>query len=366
SAHPARAHVPATHSRASRDASGRLGLTMHHEFCTLFDSNYLVKALVLHGSLERHAPSFHLTAFCFDDEAKRLLDELALPHLTTVTLPELEAFDQELLSTKGDRTRVEYCWTATPALPLYVFGMRPEVDEVTYLDADLMFFSDPDRLFEEMGNASVLITPHRYAPEHAHQAINGIYNVQFLPFRRDERGLRALNWWHARCIEWCYYRLEDGKLGDQKYLDDWRARFGGVHVLRHKGGGLAPWNISPCDVHEGGGGRVMVDDDELVFFHYHRVQLREGGGHAWQPPGYPITEQQRELVYDPYLAELDRAVDVVRSVVPGFDRGFMPTPPLRVRLRDTRANAGARAVERFPFLLRVRHPLQARTKSPSA
>ncbi|MGZ8693869.1 MAG: glycosyl transferase [Gaiellaceae bacterium] len=335
----------------------------HREFCTLFDSNYLIKALVLYRSLERHAPSFHLTAFCFDEEAKRLLDELALPHLTTVALEELEAFDQDLLSTKGDRTSVEYCWTATPALPLYVFGTRPEVDEVTYVDADLMFFSDPEALFDELGDASVLITPHRYSPEHAHHLINGVYNVQFLPFRRDERGLTVLNWWHDRCIEWCYYRLEDGKLGDQKYLDDWPERFPGVHVLQHKGGGLAPWNISQYDVHRAPDGRVLVDDDPLVFFHYHRVQLRRRGTPAWEPPGYPITDVQRELVYDPYLAALDEATAEVRALEPGFEAGFLPIPPLRERIQNARANLGARAVARFPFLLRVRHPLAGRHAS---
>jgi hypothetical protein len=218
---------------------------MTREFCTLFDSNYLFKAVALHQSLLRNCPSFRLTAFCFDDRAKEMIDRLGLRGLTTVSLRELEAFDSDLLSVKADRTPVEYCWTATPALPLYVFATRPDVNETTYLDADLLFFSDPEALFAEMGDASVLITPHRYAPEFAHHAINGIYNVQFLTFRRDDRGLEALRWWHDRCIEWCYYRLEDGKLGDQKYLDDWPVRFEGVHVLKHKGGGLAPWNITP-------------------------------------------------------------------------------------------------------------------------
>src|SRR5215212_5065701 len=138
---------------------------MTREFCTLFDSNYAFKAIAMHRSLLATGANFHLTAFCFDDEAKRLIDRLALPRLSTVALQDLEAFDAAFAGTKGDRTPVEYCWTATPALPLYVLGTRPEVDEITYLDADLLFFRDPEPLFDEMGDASVLVTPHRYAPE---------------------------------------------------------------------------------------------------------------------------------------------------------------------------------------------------------
>jgi hypothetical protein len=328
---------------------------VRHEYCTLFDSNYLVKAVAMHRTLLRHAPDAHLTAFVFDDRTKRILDALSLPRLTVTTLAELEAFDADLLSVKADRTPTEYCWTSTPVLPLYLFAHRPDLDEITYLDADLGFFADPQLLFDEIGDASVCITPHRYSPEYAYQEVNGIYCVQWLTFRRDERGMAALQWWHDRCIEWCYYRLEDGKLGDQKYLDDWPERFEGVHVLEHKGGGLAPWNISRYETAERGG-RVFVDDDPLVFFHYHRLGLRRRGEHAWEPPGYPISENARELVYDPYLAELDDALRLIRTVEPRFDAGLQEPPPLRLRASHARARLGARAVEKFPFLLRVRYP----------
>src|SRR3954453_2428809 len=111
---------------------------MHREFCTLFDSNYLLKAIAMYRSMERTIPSFTLTCFCFDDESKRILDALALPSLRTVALAELEAGDPELGAVKPTRTPVEYCWTATPAVLLHVFATRPEVDEVTYIDADLL------------------------------------------------------------------------------------------------------------------------------------------------------------------------------------------------------------------------------------
>ena len=42
----------------------------------------------------------------------------------------LTAFDPELLSVKPDRSAVEYLWTSTPSLPLYMFAARPELDAV--------------------------------------------------------------------------------------------------------------------------------------------------------------------------------------------------------------------------------------------
>jgi hypothetical protein len=327
---------------------------MTREFCTLFDSNYAFKAIAMHRSLLSTGADFHLTAFCFDDEAKELIDRLALPNMTTVGLRELERFDPELAGTKPDRTPVEYCWTATPALPLFVFGTRPDVHEVTYLDADLLFFSDPEPLFDEMGDASVLITPHRYAPEFRHQEINGIFNVQFLVFRRDAQGMEVLRWWHDRCIEWCYYRLEDGKLGDQKYLDDWPERFQGVHVLRHPGGGLAPWNLDRHTLSRADG-QVLVDGEPLVFFHFHRVRMRVDGGYDWRAHGYLGLGTAGELVYGPYLAALDAAKRRVRAVDPSFDAGLVERRGWRQRVDDARADLGVRVTRVAPGLARLRH-----------
>ena len=325
------------------------------EFCTLFDSNYLFKALAMYESLERHCPSFHLTAFCFDEEAERLLARLALPHLSTVSLQELESFDRELLPTKADRTRLEYCCTATPALPLFMFANRPDINEITYLDADLFFFADPEALFAELGGDSVLMIPHRFPKHLRHHEVNGLFNVQFLTFRRDENGFACLQWWHDRCIEWCYFRLEETRFADQKYLDQWPQLFEGVHILRHKGGGLAPWNVSGYDV-RAAGETVMVDDDPLVFFHFHRVRLRRDGGYDWQAPGYPVSAWVRQHVYEPYLAALDDAKRRVWGIDPLFSAGLASAPDARARLREARANLGARIVRIAPVLAQLRHP----------
>ena len=314
------------------------------EFCTLFDGNYLVKAVAMYRSLARCCPSFRLTAFCFDERAKQVLDNLGLPNLDTVSLPELEAFDPDLLGVKHDRTPVEYCWTATPVLPIFMLENRPEISEVTYIDADLMFFADPGVLVEEMGSASVLITPHRYATEYRDsESLAGTYNVSFLTFRRDSRALECLQWWHDRCIEWCYFRYEDGKIGDQGYLNEWPKRFQGVHVLRHKGGGLAPWNISGYKV-RGFPDGVRVDGEPLVFFHYHRFGMSPRGDHQLAPPKYYLSRRNRRLIYEPYIAELGAGLKDIRRVEPGFEAGFAEPRSLGARLNDMRISAQAMAV----------------------
>jgi SAM-dependent methyltransferase len=334
---------------------------MRNEFCTLFDVNYLPRGLVLYRSLAEECTDFRLRVFCMDEDVKQLLDRLALPRLVPISLAELEAHDPALLAVKPTRTQVEYCWTATPAICLHALEREPELDQITYLDADLMFFADPAPLFDELAGDSVLIVPHRYAPRWRHsEETSGRFNVQFLTFKRDERGLAVLRWWHDRCIEWCYARVEDGKMGDQKYLDDWPDRFTGVHVLEHPGGGLAPWNVGRYELGRRNGD-VFVDGRPLIFYHYHSLRLlpptppvraaaallrgysfRNGPAPVVWTTSYPTSEPERHLIWEPYLEALQRELVGVRALGGRFYAGFLGT---RDSLLDVAryAEAGVRA-----------------------
>lgn len=299
---------------------------MRADYCTLFDSNYLSRGLVLHRSLVETHESFSLRVYCMDEETKRELDARELPHLTTVALSDLERYDSDFLAVKPTRTATEYCWTATPVVCLHALADEPDLESITYLDADLRFMRDASRFIEAMGDDSVLITPHRYAPEHVHLTVtSGIYNVQFLTFRRTEDGLRVLRWWHDRCIEWCYARVEDGKFGDQRYLDNWPERFPGIHVAEHPGVGIAPWNVSQ-HVLGGTPEQPTVDGREAIFYHHHSLRLFEPGrgraalGRALglrvtgTPAGdvpwthiYPLVPRERQLFWDPYVRAVAEA-----------------------------------------------------------
>lgn len=108
-------------------------------FCTLFDSNYLFKGVVMLRTLRQHCTGAQVFVLCMDEPCRRMLEQLGLPGVTCISLPEIES--AELLAAKKDRNIAEYCWTLSASLPAWVMDRRPEVDLLTYVDADLMFYS---------------------------------------------------------------------------------------------------------------------------------------------------------------------------------------------------------------------------------
>src|SRR5881296_3319245 len=106
------------------------------EFCTYFDRNYLVRGLALHHSLLQHCPDFRLWILCMDTESHEILKLKNLPHTKLISLSEIEDHCPALLRAKPGRSRIEYYFTCTPALPLFVLDRHPEVMSITYLDAD--------------------------------------------------------------------------------------------------------------------------------------------------------------------------------------------------------------------------------------
>lgn len=276
-----------------------------YAFCTYFDINYLPRGLALHQSLQRHVSAFRLFVACLDQECYNRLQELQLANVELILIDELEREDPALRWAKSNRSRIEYYFTCTPAIPLYVLEHFPEVDLITYIDADMFFFSDPAAVFEEVTDASVVIVSHRYTPQAQKLNAYGIYNVGWLSFRRDANGLACLRWWRERCIEWCYDRLEGNRYADQKYLEQMPELFQGVVALQHVGVNTAPWNLmnyrfSLRD------GQVYVDDVPLVIFHFHGFKQKLGWLFDTHTARYAarLSPLVREYVYNAYVRTL--------------------------------------------------------------
>lgn len=274
---------------------------MRRNFTTLFDSKYLTKGLVMLESLIRESFDSHtIHVLAMDRECEEALRRINLRGVMVHAIADVEAICR-LESVRKSRSFTEYCWTMASVFTNFVAASCS--DRVTYLDADLMFFADPELIFTEIGDKSIGITPHRFAKKDELRLLpNGRYNVQWVTFH-GEVGRECLKRWAKQCRDWCYRANDAGKFGDQGYLDEWPTLYPGeVCEIANPGAGLAPWNVANYNV-ERIGDVVMADNHTVIFYHYHELQEQESG--LYRLTNWKLRDRDKELIYAPYLKAMD-------------------------------------------------------------
>jgi hypothetical protein len=231
-----------------------------------------------------------------------------LSKATIISLSEFET--SELLSVKNTRTIAEYCWTCT-ASTIWHSIKTFNLDHCTYLDADMIFFSSPKPIFDEIGNSSIAITDHNFSEDFKNGEIYGKYCVQFVYFKANEIGLAALDWWRLKCIEWCFAKLENDRYGDQKYLNFFEEKFKDVCVIKNIGSGVAPWNIRNYQTIElGPSSKLLISHKDgstspLIFFHFQGLKINEFKGKIiCQASFLRIKRNFLNHIYEPYVEML--------------------------------------------------------------
>ena len=275
---------------------------MEH-YVTLFDGLFLPQGLTLHSSMERHIRNYTLWILCVDVESYNVLSILKLPNVNLLNLVDLESAD--LIRVKSERSKGEYCWTLTPFSVRFVLEADPTISRVTYIDADLWFRKDPSPIFYEfdLSGKAVLITDHDYSAEYDQSYTAGQFCVQFMIFRRNG-GEIVRKWWEQRCIEWCYARSEDGKFGDQKYLDKWPDLFDDhIHILNKKELILAPWNAT------------RFPYGNSIIWHFHGLRIININNHKIQMllGFYPLPTVVINYIYEPYLMDFKNSLSILSN-----------------------------------------------------
>ncbi|WP_373974368.1 glycosyl transferase [Chitinibacter sp. SCUT-21] len=267
-------------------------------YVTLFDKNYLPQGLTLYYSLAKHSKNFTLWVICIDQITFDFISFKSRPDLRPILLSTVE--NQQLVEVKKTRTKGEYCWTLTPFCPQFIFDLNPDINEVTYIDADLYFLKDLEIIHTEFekSNKSVLITQHGFYSAYDKSSENGYFCVQFMIFKR-EGSKEILDIWQQQCIEWCYARAENGRFGDQKYLDTWPTDYPSqVHVLSKPELTQAPWNA------------MRYPHSEAVLYHFHDVRLSE---RYIVRSGNWIPAPTLNYVYSLYFRDLRRTISELKE-----------------------------------------------------
>ena len=275
-------------------------------FCTLFNKNYLSRGLILIRSLEEHCLNYHLYVFCFDKETEDYISELNPTNVTPISLQKLET--SRLLQVKNSRTFTEYCWTCTPFTLRYCLE-NFNIPFCIYLDADIKFYNSPQNLISNFlkSDYGIYITPHDYLSIYDQSENSGHFCVQFVGFKDKQSSINVLDKWCNDCLDWCYNKAEDGKFGDQKYLDDWPVTSPEEVMLPEETDTfLGPWNLYKykisnikndlCASH-----KETRRSSQVITYHFHSLKLSKTQSFRGD---YLIGKNGNQFFYNDYIFDL--------------------------------------------------------------
>ncbi len=319
---------------------------MRH-YCTTLDHAALARGLALHQSLLAHGGKFALTVLAMDDAAAAGLERSQAAHLRVILASELASRFPALAGAQRDRTKREFQATCVPWLMRHLLAELPAGERLTHLAADVYFFSSPEAVFKEVGDAPVGLVPFRPGAAVIYLEAYGRFNPGWLSLRNDAVGNAAATDWAERCAAWCFEILEPHRYGNQKYLDTWPARFPEAKVITHPGVLVAPWNLPDTKISPG----PRIGGTPLIGYQFHGLahldrQLYDAGLEAY---GASPTAELRDVIYQPYLQQLARAEGAAPALTPDLlppartddPRVATALPHLLARLRDLEVDRGA-------------------------
>lgn len=289
-------------------------------YCTIFDDNYLARALVLYSSLMRCNKTAIFAFFCIDDRSAELLDSLQLGR--SLVLRHTQFATPELTAIRHLRNRGEYCWTCKPVALLYLMNNAPSAEWVVYVDTDMMFFVDPDNALPGL-DSHYLITPHRFHPAFSsYEKTAGRYNAGYVAARSSTRGREVIEWWQGRCLESCTSIPTSSTYADQKYLDHFLVNFPFGSSSAHKGLNAAPWNIENYVVSSSPNG-LFVDEVSLLLYHFQGLKVFDNQTASLYIGNRRLSTQLRQSIYRPYIDELRRAYCGLREKDKNYSDGLV-------------------------------------------
>jgi len=212
---------------------------------------------------------------CLDDDTyfffKKNKNEF--PKIILFTLNDIEKFDIELLKAKNNRSLVEYYFTLSPILPLFLLN-KFNLNHICTIDADLVFYNSPKSIFDLLNYYSIIITPHNFSKELSDRIIYGKFNVSFQIFKNNDIAIKCLNDWRLSCLEWCYdyYDKVNDRFADQKYLDKWPLIYNNdLFILNNINCGLAVWNINNYFFKSININKISLNN--IIYYHFHNFKI---------------------------------------------------------------------------------------------
>lgn len=310
------------------------------DYYTSITSNYLPKARVLAHSVRRHDAEarFHLL---LSDAPPAGFDLAAEPFDSVLGLQDIGIPDAKRWAFK--HALVEMC-TAVKGPGALEIVRRHRPEKLFYFDPDIVVFGGLEALGRELDTHSVLLTPHLTDPEPSRRGVldneisalkHGAYNLGFIGLRCHGEGLRCLQWWADRLLEFCRDDIPGGLFTDQRWADLMPAFFGGVKVLREPQYNVATWNLSNRRATGRAPDAILVNGHPLAFYHFSGfdsgAQETMLGVYGAQSPALFAL---RQWYVDECERQGQRTLGALPCVYASFDNGEPITRMHRILYRE--------------------------------
>jgi hypothetical protein len=239
--------------------------------CTIIAKNYLAFARTLTQSFAALHPDYQCYVLIVDEFADRI-DTSAEP-FEVVVVDELNIPDQLSFCFKYDVT--ELC-TALKAYLLDYLIVQKKVDQLLYLDPDILVTGNLDQLFDRLNTFDIVLTPHLdtdypedgLKPDDGHILRSGVFNLGFIGISNRSNASAFLAWWKPKLYWKCIIDHERGYFVDQKFVDLVPAMFDNYYVEKETGYNVAYWNLHSRHIGRDQHGNWTCNEAPLRFFHF--------------------------------------------------------------------------------------------------
>jgi hypothetical protein len=248
-------------SRAIKPADSELAIF------TVCNIAYLPKALVLADSLTQHHQT-KLNVILFDKKQELTPQPSAIEvtWLEDLGFPEWKqlAFMYDI---------IEFSTSLKPFIALKLLETHRKV---IFLDPDTAVYSSLTPIEQDLDTYPVVLTPHYLRPQPDTEGESdlammrfGSFNLGFFAVRQGEQASYFLNWWHRRCVDFCFMESQFGLSTDQKWVSIAPCFFDFLKISFNPGYNAAPWNTFERRLTAKEGDRYLVNDVfPLIFFHF--------------------------------------------------------------------------------------------------
>jgi hypothetical protein len=248
---------------------------MKYAVFTSNNSAYLPNARILAESLKKWHPDWDFFLL-FNDRVNFDFPWDEEPFDSVVHLEELNYGSRGFYNTIYKYSVIELC-TATKGVMAEYLLNQLGYDVVIYLDPDMMVMSPMIELIDLVNSGhSFVLTPHLTDPEQDEYEIwshemaalkHGTFNLGFFMVQKTGNGLKALNWWANRLLDYSFIDFNQGLFTDQKWANLIPYIFDDVHVLLARNYNVATWNNTNRNI-KLLDGKFYVNNLELRLYHF--------------------------------------------------------------------------------------------------